>query len=122
EGYYLLFLLAVGLLARATLGPVERFLNMLGEQRICAAVYAFAFAVNLVLCIVLIPYLGVTGAASSTSIALVGESIFGVPGDQTGGRVPCLRIRPFKRALNVHAPGSAVSRTEWRSLLQLGSI
>ena len=75
EGYYLLFLLAIGLLARAALGPVERFLNMLGEQRICAGVYAFAFALNLVLCIVLIPHLGVAGAAMSTSIALVAESI-----------------------------------------------
>jgi O-antigen/teichoic acid export membrane protein len=75
EGYYLLFLLAIGLLARAAVGPVERLLNMLGEQQICAAVYAFAFALNLTLCVVLIPRVGVAGAAISTSIALVAESI-----------------------------------------------
>ena len=38
-----MFILAIGLLARATVGPVERLLNMLGEQRACALVYAGAF-------------------------------------------------------------------------------
>ena len=36
QGYSLMFMLAVGLLARAAVGPVERLLNMVGEQRICA--------------------------------------------------------------------------------------
>ena len=35
-----MLILAVGLMARASLGPVERLLNMLGEQRACAPVYA----------------------------------------------------------------------------------
>ena len=59
-----MFILAAGLLARAAVGPVERLLTMLGEQRICAAVYAFAFALNLALCIVLIPHFGIEGAAA----------------------------------------------------------
>ena len=46
DGYYLMFILAVGLLARAAIGPIERLLNMLGEQRSCALVHAGAFAVN----------------------------------------------------------------------------
>lgn len=75
EGYYLMFLLAVGLLARAAVGPVERLLSMLGEQRICAFVYAVAFVINVVLCVVLIPRLGVAGAAVAISTALVIESI-----------------------------------------------
>ncbi len=50
QGYELMFILAVGLLARAAIGPVERLLNMLGEQRICALVYAGTFLLNLVLC------------------------------------------------------------------------
>ena len=53
-----MFILALGLVARAAVGPVERLLNMLGEQRACALVYAFAFALNLVLCLVLIPRFG----------------------------------------------------------------
>ena len=36
DGYYLMFILAIGPLARATIGPIERLLNMVGEQRACA--------------------------------------------------------------------------------------
>jgi O-antigen/teichoic acid export membrane protein len=73
-GYPLLFVLAIGLLARASVGPGERLLIMVGQQRICAAVYATAFAINLVLCLTLVPYLGVIGAAASTATALIAES------------------------------------------------
>ena len=75
DGYHLMFILAAGLMARAAVGPVERLLNMLGEQRACALVYATAFILNLVLCIVLIPRIGVDGAAISTATAIVVESI-----------------------------------------------
>jgi O-antigen/teichoic acid export membrane protein len=75
DGYHLMFILAVGLLARAAIGPIERLLNMLGEQRVCAAVYAGAFAVNLALCFVLIPLFGMMGAALATASALIIESI-----------------------------------------------
>ena len=74
-GYPLMFVLAVGLLARAAIGPVERLLNMLGEQRRCALVYAAAFVVNLVACVILVPSWGAMGAAGSTSLALVFESL-----------------------------------------------
>jgi O-antigen/teichoic acid export membrane protein len=75
EGYHLMFILAVGLMARATIGPIERLLSMLGEQRMCAAVFATAFALNVGLCVVLIPRFGSTGAAVSTAIALICESV-----------------------------------------------
>lgn len=72
--YPLMFLLAVGLMARASVGPSERLLSMLGEQRACAMAYAAAFAVNLVACLMLIPNFGATGAAVATSLALIVES------------------------------------------------
>lgn len=75
EGYPLMFIIAVGLLARAAVGPVESLLNMLGEQKTCAIVYAAACSVSLTLCLILIPLLGLTGAAISTSAALIVESI-----------------------------------------------
>lgn len=75
DAYYLLFLLVIGMLARATVGPIERLLNMLDQQRACALVYAGAFAFNLVGCLVLIPHFGATGAAISISAALVLESL-----------------------------------------------
>jgi O-antigen/teichoic acid export membrane protein len=73
-GYHLMFIIAVGMLARAAVGPAERLLNMLGEQRACALVYAGAFAVNITLCLVLIPPYGAVGAASAVATALVVES------------------------------------------------
>jgi O-antigen/teichoic acid export membrane protein len=75
EGYHLMFILAVGLLARAAIGPIERLLNMLGEQRVCALIYATAFAANIGLSILLIPRFGMAGAACATATALVIESI-----------------------------------------------
>ncbi len=73
-GYPLMFILAVGLLARAAVGPVERLLNMLDEQNACARAYAGAFAVNIALNFALIPLFGLTGAAIATSTAMIVES------------------------------------------------
>jgi O-antigen/teichoic acid export membrane protein len=75
DGYYLMFILAIGPLARATVGPVERLLNMVGEQRACAMVYAAAFATNIALCFVLIPWFGVAGAAVAISAAMILEAV-----------------------------------------------
>jgi O-antigen/teichoic acid export membrane protein len=74
-GYDVMFILAVGMLARAAVGPAERLLNMLGERKQCVLVYATAFAINLTLCVILIPRIGIEGAAFATSIALVVESM-----------------------------------------------
>jgi O-antigen/teichoic acid export membrane protein len=74
DGYPMLFVLVLGLLARSSVGPAERLLIMVGEQRLCAAIYATAFAVNLVLCLSLVAWLGVIGAAISTATALIVES------------------------------------------------
>lgn len=75
EGYWVMPLFAVGVLARAAIGPVERLMNMLGEQWLCATIYAVAFVLNLGGCLVLVPRYGIYGAAASTSIALVVESV-----------------------------------------------
>ena len=75
EGYHLMFILAVGLLARAAIGPMERFLNVIGKQGVNALIYGGAFAVNIILCLVLIPPLGAAGAAIAISTALIVETI-----------------------------------------------
>jgi O-antigen/teichoic acid export membrane protein len=74
SGYSLIGILAVGLMARAAVGPAERLLIMYGRQKACALVYIAAFACNLACCFVLIPRFGVEGAAISTTIALAVES------------------------------------------------
>jgi O-antigen/teichoic acid export membrane protein len=75
DGYHLMFILAIGPLARATVGPAERLLNMVGEQRACAVVYLSAFLCNIALCVVLIPIFGVAGAAIAISGAMVLEAV-----------------------------------------------
>jgi O-antigen/teichoic acid export membrane protein len=74
DGYPLLFVLVIGLLARASIGPGERLLIMVGEQRLCALIYAAAFLTNLALCVVMVPRFGLMGAAASTATALMVES------------------------------------------------
>lgn len=74
SGYGLMFVLAIGLLARAGVGPVERLLNMVGEQKACALIYALAFVTNLSLCFLLIPYFKLYGAAIAISAAMIVES------------------------------------------------
>jgi O-antigen/teichoic acid export membrane protein len=75
EGYHLMFILAAGLVARSAIGPMERFLNMLGQQRVCALVYAAAFSINVALCLLLIPRFGADGAAIATATALLVETL-----------------------------------------------
>ncbi len=74
-GYDIMFVAAIGLVVRSAIGPVERLLNMLGHQHICAAAYAAAFAMNLVLCVALVPRFGGHGAAAATSISLTFETV-----------------------------------------------
>jgi len=74
-GYDIMFVAAVGLVVRAAIGPVERLLNMLGHQRICALAYALAFVMNVVLCVALVPRFGGHGAAAATSLSLTFETV-----------------------------------------------
>ena len=87
-GYDIMFIAAIGLVVRSAIGPVERLLNMLGQQRACASAYAAAFVMNLVLCIMLVPQFGGHGAAAATSLSLAFETV--------------LLFRIVKRRLGLH--------------------
>jgi O-antigen/teichoic acid export membrane protein len=73
-GYDIMFIAAIGLVVRAAIGPVERLLNMLGHKHICAVAYALAFAMNVALCVALVPRYGGHGAAAATSFSLTFET------------------------------------------------
>jgi O-antigen/teichoic acid export membrane protein len=75
SGYDIMFIAAIGLVVRSAIGPVERLLNMLGHQHICAMAYALAFVMNVALCIALVPRFGGHGAAAATSISLTFETV-----------------------------------------------
>ncbi len=74
-GYDIMFVAAIGLVVRSAIGPVERLLNMLGHQHICALAYALAFVMNLALCVALVPRFGGHGAAAATSLSLTFETV-----------------------------------------------
>jgi O-antigen/teichoic acid export membrane protein len=65
---------AAGLVLAALCGPGEDLLTMTGGERVCAAVHAVALPLTLLLALVLIPTLGIVGAALATATALVGRS------------------------------------------------
>lgn len=73
-GYPLLFVLILGVVARASVGPAESLLNMSDNEKVCAAVYAVTLAVNLVLNALLIPHFGLAGAAVATTAAMLFEA------------------------------------------------
>lgn len=75
DAYPAMQILAIGLVARSAIGPCERLLSMAGEQRAAAAAYAIALAVNVVGAVILIPRLGINGAAAAMSAAIVTETI-----------------------------------------------
>jgi O-antigen/teichoic acid export membrane protein len=74
-GYDIMFIAAIGLVVRSAIGPVERLLNMLGHQHICALAYGLAFVMNVALCVTLVPRFGGHGAAAATSISLAFETV-----------------------------------------------
>lgn len=76
DAYPLMFILAVGILAKAATGPADTILNMLGHQRASAVSIGLAAVISVTLNLILIPVWGVTGAAVATSSALVAASVF----------------------------------------------
>ncbi len=74
-GYDIMFVAAIGLVVRAAVGPVERLLNMLGHQYVCALAYGLSFVLNVALCVALVPRFGGHGAAAATSISLTFETV-----------------------------------------------
>jgi O-antigen/teichoic acid export membrane protein len=73
-GYPLLFLLVVGVVARAAVGPAESLLTMSGNQNVCALVYALTLAFNIALSVMLIPAFGLWGAAIATTASMAFEA------------------------------------------------
>lgn len=70
-GYPVMFVLVLGFLCRAAMGPSEFLLNMLGQQKACAAVIASMALLNIVLQLVAVPLYGSIGAASATAACLI---------------------------------------------------
>ncbi len=70
-----LAILMAGLIAQAFAGPGEDLLNMLGEERACAATCVVALILNVALNLALIPSLGLVGAAIATAASVAARSL-----------------------------------------------
>ena len=92
-----MFILAIALVARAAVGPAERVLNMLGEQRRCALVYATVFALNLAGCFAVAGPYGSIGVAIVISTTCVVESALAVPDRQAPARPAHADLAAAKR-------------------------
>ncbi len=75
QGYPMLFVMVIGVVMRASVGPSESLLNMSGYQRICAWIYGITLFGSIGLCSVLIPAFGLWGAAASFSAGMVFEAL-----------------------------------------------
>ena len=73
-GYPVMFALAAGLVVRASMGPAEALLSVLGEQKICAVVMFFTLLINVAMNFALIPRFGLMGAAGATAASVMLES------------------------------------------------
>jgi O-antigen/teichoic acid export membrane protein len=101
-GYPILFVLSIGLLFRASIGPAETLLIMAGQQGISAAVYTATFFLNVALNMFLIPRYGLLGAAAATSSALAAESLalYVIAYTRLGIRCSILdAVRPIRAAV-----------------------
>ncbi len=76
EAYSALLVVLAGFLVRAATGPAEYILAMTGHQRDAMGVYAVSVVVCIVLNYILIPQLGVLGAALSVYGVLAGASVW----------------------------------------------
>lgn len=70
HGYPVMLILVLGFMFRSSFGPVEFLLNMLGEQKKCAAILVLSAFATIALNFALVPIYGMMGAAIATSISL----------------------------------------------------
>lgn len=75
EGHVVMLVLAAGFLLRASVGPAEFLLNMLGAQQWCAGVLLSSVALDMALLLALVPPFGIVGAAIATATALAAAAI-----------------------------------------------
>lgn len=76
DAYPLMFILAIGILAKSATGPADTILNMLGHQRASALSIALAATLCITLNLILIPLWSVAGAAIATASAVTAASAF----------------------------------------------
>lgn len=73
-GYGVLVILSLGYVFVSLVGPVEMLLNMTGKEKQALGSMFIACVVNILLCLTLVPLLGINGAAIATAFSLLAWS------------------------------------------------
>ena len=76
EGRIFLAILLAGTIVRSSIGPAEAILTMANEQKLSAKIYGFVFVCNVALNLILIPTIGLIGAAIATALSWALETLF----------------------------------------------
>ncbi len=69
--YPVMFVLAVGHLVRASVGPADTVLSLLGEQKWIAVIFVISAMLGVTLSFLLVPRHGIFGAAMASSMACI---------------------------------------------------
>lgn len=75
HGFPVMIILVLGFLARASLGPADYLLAMLGEERMSAIVLLITAATAILLNLILVPWYGIHGAAVATATAAATQAL-----------------------------------------------
>jgi O-antigen/teichoic acid export membrane protein len=75
DGHVVIAILLAGVLAKALVGPAEMLLVMADRPMLCVYLYLAALAANIALNIMLIPQLGIEGAAAASAGAMLIEAV-----------------------------------------------
>jgi len=74
EGYHLMLVLSIGILARAAIGPTDRLLAVLGQQGAFARIVVATLLVAIGLHLMLVPVYGALGSAAAVALATMFEA------------------------------------------------
>ncbi|WP_350335098.1 lipopolysaccharide biosynthesis protein [Coralliovum pocilloporae] len=75
EGYPIILMLAVSLLLQSAAGPVAPLLSMTGHERLILWATGSAMLINITLNFVLIPHIGLFGAAAATATGSIVQTL-----------------------------------------------
>jgi len=75
---YILWVLLIGQIMNALCGPIGPYLNMTGKEKVFRNILLIALVVNVILNYLLIPIMGMMGAAVATTVSMVFWNLTGV--------------------------------------------
>lgn len=99
SGIPVMAVIGIGLIARAAVGNAGDLLVVLGHQKATIVIAVGALAINIALALVLVPLIGILGAAVSTAAAQIFRSLaLAIAAQRLAGLNVCAVCRPARTA------------------------